>query len=45
VNLADFNLTNVLEEISRWMREGTSLFAAQWQALQEQQAAALPDTT
>lgn len=45
VNLANFNLTSVLEEVSRWMREGLSLFAEQWQTLQNQQTSAMPDTT
>jgi hypothetical protein len=33
-NLANFNLMAVLEETGRWMREGLSLFAEQWRALQ-----------
>ena len=45
VNMEDFNLTSVLEEVSRWMREGVSLFAEQWQALQDQQTEAVLDTT
>jgi transposase len=44
VNLATFTLASVLEEIGRWMTEGISLFARQWQALQKQQAVAA-DTT
>lgn len=44
-NLEKFTLASVLEEIGRWMREGISLFARQWQALQEAEAAALPDTS
>jgi hypothetical protein len=32
-NLGDFCLTNVLEEIGRWMKERMSPFAKQWQAL------------
>ena len=32
-NLQDFTLANVLEEIGRWMKEGVSLFAKQWQAV------------
>jgi hypothetical protein len=35
VNLQIFNLASVLKEIGRWMKEGTSLFAEHWQALQE----------
>src|SRR5271156_3783397 len=38
-NLANFNLTAVLEETGRWMKEGLSLFAEQWQALQAAKAA------
>jgi transposase len=34
VNLQTFNLATVLEEVGRWMKEGISLFARQWQALQ-----------
>ena len=34
VNLQTFNLATVLEEVNRWMKEGTSLFARQWQTLQ-----------
>jgi transposase len=33
-NLQDFSLTTVLEEIGQWMKEGMSLFAKQWQALE-----------
>jgi hypothetical protein len=43
-NLTTFTLTTVLEEVSGWMREGISIFAKQWQALQEKPAAA-PDST
>jgi hypothetical protein len=38
-NLKTFNLTTVLEETCRWMQEGMSLFAKQWQALQDANAA------
>ena len=38
-NLGTFNLTTVLEEVSRWMKEGLSLFARQWQAVQAELAA------
>src|SRR4029079_2058314 len=41
VNLEKFTLANVLDEVGRWMREGISLFARQWQALQEQHTAAM----
>jgi len=40
-NLANFRLTTVLEETGRWMKEGISLFAEQWQALQAAKAAAV----
>jgi len=32
-NLASFDLASVLEEANRWLAEGTSLFAKQWQEL------------
>jgi transposase len=32
-NLEQFTLSSVLEEVQRWMHEGISLFAKQWQAL------------
>jgi hypothetical protein len=35
----DFSLATVLEEIGRWMKEGMSLFAEQWQAIEAAQAA------
>jgi transposase len=38
-NLADFCLRSVLEETGRWMKEGMSLFAKQWQALLATEAA------
>ena len=34
-NLENFTLANVLEEVARWMREGKSLFADQWQKITE----------
>jgi len=43
-NLEQFTLASVLEEVSRWMREGVSLFAQQWQATRTAQPAAAPDT-
>jgi transposase len=39
-NLENFTLSTVLEEVSRWMREGISLFARTWQSLQAKLAAA-----
>jgi transposase len=40
VNLPTFNLATVLQEVGHWMKEGISLFARQWQALQAETAAA-----
>jgi transposase len=42
-NLESFSLASVLQEVQRWMRDGSSLFAQQWQALFGTTAAA-PDT-
>jgi transposase len=39
-NLKTFSLTTVVKETGRWLREGLSLFAEQWQALQEERAKA-----
>ena len=39
VNLQTFNLATVLQEVGRWMQDGISLFARQWQALQANSAA------
>ena len=33
-NLENFSLQRVLEEVSKWMKEGISLFAKQWQELE-----------
>jgi hypothetical protein len=38
-NLTQFSLTTVLEEIGRWMNAGISLFAKQWQEIEEAQPA------
>jgi len=38
-NLPNFSLTSVLEEVGRWMKEGLSLFAKQWESLQDKEAA------
>jgi hypothetical protein len=43
-NLKEFNLTTVLEEVGRWMKEGISLFARRWQALMGKPVAA-PNTS
>jgi hypothetical protein len=40
VNLQVFNLTSVLQEVGRWMKEGISLFKRQWRVLQEKLQAA-----
>ena len=37
-NFKNFSLTTVLEETGRWIKEGLSLFAEQWQALQAAKA-------
>ena len=37
-NLASFSLTTVLTEVRRWMQEGLSLFAKQWQELETAKA-------
>ena len=44
-NLEKFNLSTVLAEVGRWIQEGISLFARQWQAMQEAEAATVPDTS
>lgn len=38
-NLENFSLTTVLAEIGQWMKEGMSLFAKQWQAMQPKEPA------
>jgi hypothetical protein len=43
-NLEEFSLSSVLEEVSRWLAEGISLFAKQWQAVLEAESAAAADT-
>ena len=37
-------LASVLDEVGRWMNEGISLFARQWQAIQEAETA-VPNTS
>ncbi len=44
-NLEVFNLATVLEEVRRWMDEGISLFARQWQKIEETQPAVAPNTS
>jgi transposase len=39
-NLPTFMLATVLQEVGRWMEDGISLFARQWQALQSKLSAA-----
>jgi transposase len=43
-NLEAFTLLGVLEEVQRWLVEGRSLFARQWQSLLGAAATATPDT-
>jgi len=43
-NLKEFTLTSVLEEVQRWLSEGMSLFARQWQELQDRLGPAVADT-
>jgi hypothetical protein len=43
-NLKSFTLASVLAEVQRWMEDGLSLFAQQWQALFGTTATA-PDTS
>ena len=44
-NLPSFTLASVLTEVGRWMSEGISLFARQWQAAEEATTAAVPNTS
>ncbi len=44
-NLDKFTLENVLAEATHWLKEGISLFARQWQALQQRQPVAAPNTS
>ena len=44
-NLQEFNLTAVLEEVHRWMKEGVSMFARRWQALTGTEPATIPNTS
>jgi transposase len=43
-NLERFTLPSVLEEVTRWMREGMSRFAQQWQAMMAAQSEEAPNT-
>src|SRR5271166_216426 len=44
-NLETFSLASVLEEVGRWINEGISLFAQQWQALMADKSTAIPNTS
>lgn len=44
-NLEVFNLATVLEEVGRWMEDGISLFARQWQEIEAEQPTAMPNTS
>jgi transposase len=44
-NLEQFTLTNVLTEVRRWMDEGISLFAQQWQAFTQIAPTGATDTS
>jgi transposase len=44
-NLDKFNLASVLEEVNRWLSDGISLFAQQWQATIASEPAAAPNTS
>jgi transposase len=44
-NLAQFTLTSVLSEVRRWMDEGISLFAQQWQAFTASTTTPVPNTS
>jgi transposase len=45
VNLEHFTFASVLEEVTRWMHEGISLFAKQWQKHTAAQPAPAPNTS
>jgi hypothetical protein len=42
VNLEQFTLASVVEEVRRWMEEGISFFAKVWQVVQEEQGLSEP---
>jgi transposase len=44
-NLEQFTLASVLAEVQRWLDEGTSLFARQWQAYTANTTAPVPNTS
>jgi transposase len=43
-SLEKFTLDSVLEEVTRWMRDGLSLFTKQWQKIKEAQPVPIPST-
>jgi hypothetical protein len=45
INLKRFDLASVVEEVQRWLREGTSLFVEQWQAIVPEPVAPSPVAT
>jgi len=44
-NLKKFDLASVLAEVGRWLTEGISLFAQQWQTTLDHEPAVLPNTS
>jgi transposase len=44
-NLKTFDLASVLAEVARWMKDGVSLFARQWQETMRNQPVAVPNTS
>jgi len=44
-NLESFTLANVLAEVKRWLKCGISLFAEQWQKIQDTQSTPEPNTS
>ena len=44
-NLETFTLASVLGEIGRWLDEGISLFANQWETMTETKPEEMLDTT
>ena len=45
VNLATFNLTNMLAEVTAWMKNGIGRFVLQWNNLDPAPPAIAPDTS
>jgi transposase len=44
-NLKQFTLASVLDEVGRWLTQGMSLFARQWQAIQDGEPVTIPNTS